>query len=146
MLNIETKLSGDLAADLDKFSAAVKDSVVFSGAAAMAKVLYEEVKLNASPPRMGKKTGNLESSIYRVYAPEKSGGGYKTYRISWNHAKAPHGHLLEFGTSRAPAKPFVRPAFDKVHQAIQAGKERMQARLSEGVVGDRHVSVATISE
>jgi HK97 gp10 family phage protein len=132
MVNIETKLSGDMLAGLEKFSDKIKDSVVFSGAAAMASVLYDEVKLNASPPRMGKKSGNLESSIYRVYSPEKSGEGFKTYRISWNRTKAPHGHLLEFGTSRAPAKPFVRPAFDRVQDAIKAGKERMTERLAEG--------------
>lgn len=135
MLNIETKLTGNLAADLDKFMQEVNGSIIWSGAAAMARVLYEEVKLNASPPRMGKKTGNLESSIYRVYSPEKSSEVVKTYRISYNHVKAPHGHLLEFGSSRAPAHPFVRPAWDHVQQAIKAGKDRMAERLSDGTGG-----------
>lgn len=101
----------------------------------MAKLLYEEVKLNASPPRMGKKTGNLEKSIYRFYIPEKSGEAVKTYKITYNHAIAPHGHLLEFGTSRAPAHPFVRPAFSRVGDAIAAGKARMAERLSDGTMG-----------
>ena len=135
MLNIETKLTGNLAADLDKFMQEVNGSIIWSGAAAMARVLYEEVKLNASPPRMGKKTGNLESSIYRVYSPGKSSEVVKTYRISYNHVKAPHGHLLEFGSSRAPAHPFVRPAWDHVQQAIKAGKDRMAERLSDGTGG-----------
>lgn len=151
MVNIETKLSGDLVADLDKFAAGVKESVVFSGAAAMARVLYDEVKINTAkltqsgnPREKGREPGTLENSIYRAYSPEKSGDGFKTYRISWNHTKAPHGHLIEFGTSRAPAYPFLRPAFAKVHEAIKAGQERMKAVLSEGVEGDRHVSVAEI--
>lgn len=131
MLNIETKLSGDATAGLDKLEARVKDSIIFSGVAAMAKVIYDEVKLNASPPRMGKKTGNLENSIYRVYSPEKSSDGVKLYRVSWNRTKAPHGHLLEFGTSRAPAHPFLRPAFDHIQQAIKAGQARMKERMSE---------------
>jgi HK97 gp10 family phage protein len=133
MISIETKLSGNIEAGLEQFGAKIADSVLFSGAAAMARVLYDEVKLNASPPRMGRKTGNLERSIYRVYSPEKSGDAFKTYRISWNRSKAPHGHLVEFGTSRSPARPFVRPAFDKVQEAIKAGTEAMTARLAGGV-------------
>jgi HK97 gp10 family phage protein len=56
----------------------------------------------------------------------------KTYRISWNKRTAPHGHLLEYGTSRAPAKPFIRPAYDRIGEAIAAGKDAMRRRLSEG--------------
>lgn len=132
MINIDTKLSGDITAGLEKFEAKIKDSVIFSGAAAMAKVLYDEVKLNTSPPRMGRKTGNLHAAVYRVYSPERSPDGVKTYRISVNKSKAPHWHLLEFGTSRMPAKPFIRPAFDKVQEAIKAGTERMQQVMAQG--------------
>lgn len=153
MLNIETKLSGDMVAGLEKFEEKIKTSVIFSGAAAMARVLYDEVKINTAkltnsgnPREKGREPGTLDSAIYRVYSPEKSGDGFKTYRISWNHAVAPHGHLIEFGTSRAPAHPFIRPAFDHVHEAIKAGNARMAARLSEGVEGHRHVSVAEIRD
>jgi HK97 gp10 family phage protein len=131
MVDLDVKLSGDITSALDKYEAKVKEGVIFSGAAAMANVIYEEVKLNASPPLMGRKTGNLESSIYRVYSPERSTDGVKAYLISWNKSKAPHGHLIEFGTSRMPAKPFVRPAFGKVQEAIKAGQARMAERLKE---------------
>jgi HK97 gp10 family phage protein len=53
------------------------------------------------------------------------------YRVSWNKKKAPHGHLIEFGTSRTPAYPFIRPAFDHIGRAIKAGQERMSERLGE---------------
>ncbi|WP_050808629.1 HK97-gp10 family putative phage morphogenesis protein [Collimonas fungivorans] len=129
--SIDVKLNEDFSADLGKFEKNIQDKVLFSGAAAMATVIYDEVLLNASPPRMGRVTGNLESSIYRVYSPERSSETQKTYRISWNKKKAPHGHLLEFGTSHAAAKPFLRPAFDKVDQAIEAGKQNMKKRLVE---------------
>jgi HK97 gp10 family phage protein len=132
---VEAKLAGNLEADIAKFEADVKEKVMFSGVAAMAKVIYDEVKLNASPPRLGKKTGNLEASIYRAYSPEKSSDAVKTYNISWNKRKAPHGHLVEFGTSRAPAHPFVRPAFARINEAIEAGKQRMSERLNEVSVG-----------
>lgn len=122
MIGVNTKLSGDLSGSLDKFAKDVRDKVLFSGVAAMAGVIYEAARTNA---QANKKTGLLQDSIYRVYSPEKSGDESKLYRISWNKKKAPHGHLIEFGTSRAPAYPFMRPAFDRVNEAIAAGKARM---------------------
>jgi HK97 gp10 family phage protein len=104
---------------------------LFSGVAAMAKVTYDEVRANAAK---NKKTGLLQSAIYRVYSPEKSTDDQKTYRVSWNKKKAPHGHLIEWGTSRAPAFPFVRPAFDHIQAAIDAGRARMAQRLADGVL------------
>jgi HK97 gp10 family phage protein len=76
--------------------------------------------------------GNLKKSIYRAYSPEKSTQTSKTYRISWNHSDAPYGYMVEFGTSSAPANPFLRPAFSKVQSAIAAGKARMAQKLAEG--------------
>jgi HK97 gp10 family phage protein len=127
-MRIETKLTGDLAADLTRFEKAVQEKVLFSGVAAMASVMYEEARANVPV-----KTGLLQSHIYRAFSPEKSTDQTKTYRISWNKRLAPHGHLIEFGTSRAPAHPFIRPAFDHVGEAIKAGQARMEQRLNEGV-------------
>jgi HK97 gp10 family phage protein len=130
MAFVEAKLNFNFEADLGKFEKLVQEKVAFSGAAAMAGVIYEEVKLNAAPPRLGRKTGNLAAAIYQVYSPEKSNADLKTYRVSWNKKKAPHGHLVEFGTARAPAHPFVRPAFSRIRAAIEAGKENMAKRLA----------------
>jgi len=127
---VEAKLNGDFEADLSKFEKVIQEKVLFSGAAAMGRVIYDEVKLNASPPRLGRKTGNLFDAIYWAYSPEKSTDSQKTYRVSWNKRKAPHGHLIEFGTSRAPAHPFLRPAFSRVNEAIRIGKERMAERMA----------------
>lgn len=126
---VQAKLLGDIGIDLSRFERLIQEKVLFSGAAAMAEVIYQEVKLNASPPRLGRKTGNLQDAIYQAYSPEKSTDSQKTYRVSWNKRKAPHGALVEFGTSRAPAYPFVRPAFSKVNAAIEAGKDNMKKRL-----------------
>lgn len=64
-------------------------------AQAASQVLYDEVKRNvAAIPR---KTGKLDNAIYQVYSQSNSGEGRATYHISWNHRKAPHGHLVEFG-------------------------------------------------
>lgn len=128
MIGVETKLSGDLSGDLDKFAKDVREKVLFSGVAAMANVIYEAARTNA---QSNKKTGLLQDSIYRVYSPEKSTDESKMYRISWNKRKAPHGHLIEFGTSRAPAYPFMRPAFDRVNEAIAIGKARMAESMDQ---------------
>ncbi len=127
-INIETKLTGDLAGDLARFEKKIQEKVLFSGVAAMANVVYEAARENVPV-----KTGLLKSHIYRAYSPERSTDESKTYRISWNKRLAPHGHLIEFGTSRAPAYPFMRPAFDRVGEAIKAGQERMAQKLDEGV-------------
>ena len=54
--------------------------------------------------------GNLRDSIYQVYSKANSTDKRATYHISWNHIKAPYGFMVEYGTSRAPAHPFLRPA------------------------------------
>lgn len=129
MVNIETKLSGDITSGLDKLLAKAQGEVLLSGVAAMARVMYAEVLLNASPPRMGKVTGNLQSSIYRVYAGDESTDDKKVYKVSWNRTKAPHGHLLEFGTSKMAARPFLRPSLSRMPDATKAGIERVRQRL-----------------
>lgn len=126
---VEAKLGGDPELDLSKYEQKIQEKVLFSGSAEMASFMAAEVRLNASPPRLGRKTGNLERAIYWAYSPERSTDSQKTYRISWNKRTAPHGHLIEFGTSRAPAYPFLRPAFSRINEAIAKGKERMAARL-----------------
>ena len=110
----------------------IASAMLLSGAAAMARVFYDEVKLNTSPPRMGRVTGNLNDAVYRFYAKDQSSDVEKVYHVSWNKSKAPHGHLLEDGTSRMPAKPFMRPAFDRAPEAIRAGNDRMAERFAEG--------------
>lgn len=134
MAFVEATLKGDLDADLARFTKAVQDKVLFVGVASMAKVVYEEVQLNASGYRgahyPGRKTGNLAAAIYRVYSPERSSSDQKTYRVSWNKKKAPHGYLIEFGTVRAPAYPFLRPAFGRIKDAIATGKTAMAESLA----------------
>lgn len=147
MIKTRTRMLGNLSNDLAKFEQNVQEKVSMAGVAAMAKVVYEEAKARAPRSeqahkfygRNSKKSGvtylfepgNLERAIYRVYSPENSTDKRKTYRVTWNHQKAPYGFMVEFGTSRAPAYPFLTPAFDRINDAIKAGKERMAARLKE---------------
>jgi HK97 gp10 family phage protein len=146
MVEIGSNLTGDLSGALDKFEKSIQEKVLFSGVAAMAKVIYEQAVENcpesaeahifrgSSYAKHGTEylfyPGDLKKSIYRVYSPEKSTQELKTYRISWNK-KIPYGYWVEFGNSRMPAHPFIRPAFDRVDDAIEAGKARMGERMVE---------------
>lgn len=71
------------------------EAAVRPAAQAGTQVLYEAVKLNVS--KIGKVSGNLASSIYQVYSQDNSGPSTATYHVSWNHSKAPHGGLVEYG-------------------------------------------------
>jgi HK97 gp10 family phage protein len=144
---IDAKLVGDVELDLSKFEQVIKDKVLFSGAATMASVLANEARhlaptsteehyfYGSSFRKTGQKylfqPGNLKRSIYWAHAAKQSTDDRKTYRISWNRTKAPYGYMVEFGTSRASAHPFLRPAFGRVNEAIAQGQARMAQRLKE---------------
>jgi len=142
VIAVQTKLNGGMIEGLDKFADEIRETILFSGVAAMAKVIYDEAREQCPVSEKGHwfhgthqkyyfDAGTLKASIYRVYSPEKSNGDKKLYRISWNHKKAPYGYMVEFGTSRAPAHPFMRPAFDRINDAIAIGKARMAEKMDE---------------
>lgn len=64
-------------------------------AQAAAQVLYDAVKSNVAA--IGRKTGNLDKSIYQAFGQKQSSDTRASYFVSWNPRKAPHGHLLEYG-------------------------------------------------
>lgn len=47
---------------------------------------------------------------------------------------APHGHLVEFGTSHAPAHPFFRPAIDETKGAVLNQLKSEMKKNIEGAV------------
>lgn len=136
MLDIEFRLSGDMESGLDKFEEKIREEVLLSGAAAMARVFYEEVKLNTSGARApaGPKqlTGTLHDAVYRVFSKDNSDEDTKVYHVGVNMSKAPHWHLVEYGHANAVAHPYLRPAFDHAERAIAAGSSRMRERMAEG--------------
>ena len=85
--------------------------------------------------------GNLRNSIYQAFSKDNSieiAPGYMkaTYHISWNHKDAPYGFMVEFGTSRAAAHPFLRPAYDSAgRDALEDAKVEFAKQLrSEGAI------------
>ena len=137
--------TGGLFAALDKMHAGLV-AEVRPAAQAGAQVLYEEVKLRAPVGKAPHKSksgriiqpGALKASIYQVFSQDNSSATRSTYHISWNARKAPHGHLVEFGTRRAPAHPFLRPAYEaEKERALQAAKARYLSGAQQAIQGAR---------
>lgn len=70
--------------------------------------------------------GALRDSIYQVYSKDKSSDSKATYHVSWNQKKAPYAWMVELGTSRAPAHPFMGPA---INDNRAAAGEAMRAEF-----------------
>jgi HK97 gp10 family phage protein len=114
-----------LNAALDNLLEKVQGEALKAGVAAAAKEFYDEALV-----RVPVNTGKLKSAIYRVYSASNSGEGKQTYHISWNKSKAPHGHLVEFGTKRAPANPFLAPAYEAAKgTAADAARNKLKELL-----------------
>lgn len=119
-------------------------------AQAGAQVLYDEARLRcpvsvdahffygSSYRKTGQKylfyPGDLKASIYQVFSHDNSSESRSTYHIAWNHQKAPYGFMVEFGTSRAPAHPFLRPAWEAVHGMALAQSMATYSRLMAPVL------------
>lgn len=116
-------------AQLDAMHQATGDAIR-PAAQAGAQVFYRAVISNVQAHRH---TGKLASAIYQVFSTDNSVDGKKaTYHVSWNAKKAPHGHLVEHGTSRMAARPFVRPAFDAVQgQGLQAAVAEFEQSMHQ---------------
>ncbi|WP_219930825.1 HK97-gp10 family putative phage morphogenesis protein [Alcaligenes faecalis] len=150
---------------LDALGAAAKAHLPRSMAVAAGKVFRDEAKARApvfdgstalkggANVKKEPKAGLLRDAIYLAFSDNRSfpSDGHFVYSVAWNSAKAPHGHLLEFGHWRynvirggyptnerlekpvwVAAHPFLRPAYDAARQrAIQAGMERGRERTAE---------------
>ncbi|WP_159917870.1 HK97 gp10 family phage protein [Pantoea sp. 18069] len=138
---IASELSGldSLLAQLEEGA----EAAIRPAAQAATQVIYERVKLNVA--MLGRSTGNLERSIYQAFSSENSESGQRAqYNVSWNHIKAPHGHLVEFGylqryryyqDSQGRVRPMVRPGMD--------GKPRPKRSASQAQKDAYYVTLPT---
>lgn len=114
-------------------------------AQAGAQIIYDAARLNAPVSKKPHKfygthkvygpyvPGNLRDSIYQVFSKTNSYKDVSTYHISWNADKAPYGAMVEFGTSKAPARSFIGKAVTETRaQVRQAIKERYLQEVSNG--------------
>ncbi len=77
-------------------------------------------------------SGLTEKSIYAKKIREKSGAHQATYFVGVRGGKrgAWYWRFVEFGTSRAPAYPFLRPAFAaKQQEALALIRKRIASRI-----------------
>lgn len=122
-------INAELDAMADRATGAVRPA-----AQAGAQVFYDEVLVRVPVGKRARTTrggrtilpGALKASIYQVFSKDNSTAERATYHISWSAKKAPHGHLVEYGTSRAAAHPFIRPSFDAALEgAVRAAQEQL---------------------
>lgn len=110
-----------------------------------AQIIYDAARLNAPVSKRPHKfygthkvygpyaPGNLRDSIYQVFSKDNSYKDVSTYHISWNADKAPYGAMVEFGTSKSPARSFIGKAVTETRtQVRQAIKERYLQEVSNG--------------
>lgn len=137
MLKVEFDTKA-LLAGLDKLGKTI-ESAARPAAQAGAQVFYDEVRARVPVgvevhATKGKKhvfqPGNLKAAIYQVYDREVSTAAGATYEISWNKRKAFYGRFVERGTSKMPARPFLRPAYDAARdRAIAAVQSALAEQL-----------------
>jgi HK97 gp10 family phage protein len=133
MINISTKLKGDLTSALDRLASASAESALRSAGYAGAKVFQDEAKA-----RVPVDTGILQDNIIVKRAEEKSKGAMsQTYIVTVRKGKkggpdAFYWRFVEFGTSKMSARPFMRPAFDsKSKEAVDAMKQKLSEKVAE---------------
>lgn len=162
-MNVTMNLAGDLSQSLEQLADGMREHVVRSAARAGALVFYDEAKRQApvhdGAPREGVHPGQLRNAIYHAFADAKSGELVKVYEVSWNAAKAPHGHLIENGHWRVnklvqgsdgrwiaarerlerpvwvPPVAFIRRSFDRANAAVEAMQRRAAERTAEVLAG-----------
>lgn len=134
-------------AGLDQI-AAQAGAQVRPAAQTAAEVLYREVKtrvpvserahwFHGTHQKYWFPAGTLRDSIYQVYSKDNSTEHkVATYHVAWNHQKAPYGFMVEYGTSRAAAHPFLRPAYDAMKNfALSAAKDTFENAMAAALPG-----------
>lgn len=106
-MQLDVDLSG-LLSGIDEDFETLKENTR-PAAQAMAQVFYENARENVL--RLNTITGNLLNSIYQKYDDDDLEEGVSRYVVSWRTsgkglARAPHGHLIEFGYVQTYARYF----------------------------------------
>ena len=110
-ISMDTQGYDQTIANLDALPAAMAARVTGRGLLAAARVVRKRAR-----EIVPVETGLLKKSLYAASAKsiiETSRGRRKlggTAAVVGTRATAPHAHLVEFGTVRAPAHPFLGPA------------------------------------
>jgi len=119
----------NISASLRNFADEVREKALRSAAYAAASVLYVEMKARTE---VMKDTGELHDSIYHWHDENKSDKNRQVYAIGPNKQKAGHWHMVEFGTVKSAAQPYIRPTADgKMTEAMDAARNRLSEKIAE---------------
>ncbi len=133
--SVTMQISGlkELADRLREIGPDIERNALRSGVSAAAVLIRNQAK--ATNPD---DTGRTDRALYAKFIREKSGPNQATYYVGVRSGSkerrkdrdAWYWRLVEFGTVKMPARPFMRPAFEsKKMQAVEAIKERIQKRI-----------------
>lgn len=122
---ITLNVSGDaaLARHLERIPAGLRGPVLAQGMRDGAEILTDEVKRSAPVWR-----GNLRAGVRVEVKPKQ--GGMPVFAVNLHGQN--HGMFQEFGTSRQPARPFMRPALARMRGRIVAEAARSVKKIVEG--------------
>lgn len=126
----------ELALALRELPERVAKNALRSAVNAGATVIKKQVKLSAP-----KDTGLLQKNIFQKQIREASGPYQQTFAVGVRQGKARnkdgskkelpyYWRFKEFGTSKMPASPFVRPAFESQKEAaVDAIGKKLDERI-----------------
>ena len=149
---ISVKIDGlkELQQALSQLPLEIQKNPLRSAVSAGAKVILDEAIRRAPQGE----TGNLRKALYRYRSRSQSGRGQETFLVGVRKGKknyvdsaknrrlnrvgkkytvegeAYYWRFIEFGTSKMPARPFLRPAFEsKKNQAVETIKNRLAVAI-----------------
>lgn len=114
---------------LSVLPARIQKNILVSGVRAVASTFQKEAKRIVP-----KDEGDLKNSIKTVKRRTKDGSTKFSVGINSKTANVYYGHMIEFGTKKATAQPFMRPAYEQnKSKAVQSIVTKMRARLDKEI-------------
>ena len=115
--------------DLHKAFAGVLEAVAGDELAQVLAEAGDEILVPDIKERAPRRTGDLAESIEAVVEEKGKDKGAAKVR-----ATKFYGMFHEFGTSKMPARPFMRPSFDEhKDEVIESARKKLEQRIKRNV-------------
>jgi len=129
-ITFEIKGAKEMEAALKDFGPKVASRLGDRALRAAARPIIKDAKL-----RVPVRTGELRRSITAVTASRGRRDNQRQVQIGFKRPTSARAHLVEFGTSKMAAQPFMRPALDtQAAAALQA----MAETLADGIAREEY--------